>query len=271
MEHLLGKSERVRVPPNSDLVQRDPNNNLSSSTTSTVAVQHVTSGRDKDVVTNVKSVRTNRELDGQGGVGSATNNTYSNEGYNHNSSAKASLGTCPGKSYYFQPPKSIYSEPTVQSEPARRHPHHHRQQHHHHHPHQHRNHRRKRSKSSARDTHQHFGYEIRNVEEFLSKVRRSRRIHRITESMLIAFVELLVIARQHPRRSVIREYFIPNPSGTPDRNSPATGNGGEWGVQDPAVAVRPNSTRRGGLRCVRVLSSAGHSTSGPVSRIRVYF
>lgn len=142
---------------------RDNNNNVSASPASTLPLhQHATiNDGAKDAVTNVKSVRTNSVFDGQGGGPSATNNTYFNEGYNHNSSQKSSLGTCPPqKSYYLDPPKTIYSDhTTVQSEPTRR-PHHHH--------HNNRNHHRNRIKQSH---HQHFGYEIKNVEEFLSKVR----------------------------------------------------------------------------------------------------
>lgn len=55
--------------------------------------------------------------------------------------------------------KSVYSEPTVQSEPARR-------------RYQHKHHRRRSAKSIAESHHnQNFGYDICNVEEFLSDVK----------------------------------------------------------------------------------------------------
>lgn len=93
--------------------------------------------------------------------------TYSNGrvggviGHNCLSQPKSSLRTCQqqNNNNYYLDSKSIYSEPTVQSEPPRRH----------HHP---RHHRRKKSRSVHNHSpHQsHFGYDINNVDEFLTKV-----------------------------------------------------------------------------------------------------
>lgn len=90
-------------------------------------------------------------------------------GHNYLSQPKSSLRTCKpqNNNNYYLDSKSIYSEPTVQSEPPRRH---------HHNYHHHRHHRRKKSRSIHSNNHNHhqqthFGYDIKNVDEFLSKVR----------------------------------------------------------------------------------------------------
>lgn len=91
------------------------------------------------------------------------NKTYPNEATEepyHSSSPKSSLGTCRQQmTYHGDTTRSIYSEPTVQSEPVRRNQ-------------QPRKRRRNKSTSTHHhhNHHQHFGYDIRNVQEFLSKV-----------------------------------------------------------------------------------------------------
>lgn len=148
----------------SDLFQRDNNNNNCHSG---VKHLHVSYSDNKDV-NNMRECRPGCLADGrrEGVSKKAFNDTYSIDGgCNNHSSPKNSLRT---KSCHYldSSAKSVYSEATtVQSEPARRH-------------HNHRPNRRRKSKSAATgqqkknksDSHQHFGYEIRNVEEFLEQV-----------------------------------------------------------------------------------------------------
>lgn len=162
---------------------KDTNNNYQlrrSSGSIDQPSSHVTATRNDFFITKSRDANrsSNGGIDGrEGGVltkpfnGSAlpaitTHPVY--EGYNHSSSPKSSLRTCHLKNYCLDSSKSLYSEPTVQSEPARRH----------HQPHN-RHHRRRKGKSSVQHNlnhqhhnhhHQHFGYDIRNVEEFLSEV-----------------------------------------------------------------------------------------------------
>lgn len=147
----------------SDLFQRDNNNNNCHSG---VKHLHVSSSDNKDV-NNMREGRPGCLADGrrEGVSKKAFNDTYSIDGGCNHSSPKNSLRT---KSCHYldSSAKSVYSEATtVQSEPARRH-------------HNHRHNRRRKSKSAATgqqkknksDSHQHFGYEIRNVETFLEQV-----------------------------------------------------------------------------------------------------
>lgn len=129
------------------------NNNHNNNCYPPSSSQSVTKHSHKDNNRELTSVRTN-SVDGI--LTKPLNTTYANEGYNnHSSSPKSSLRTCHQKNYYHSS-KTIYSEPTVQSEPVRRHRHHHR--------------RRKSRSTVPRHTPQDFGYDITNVEDFLSKV-----------------------------------------------------------------------------------------------------
>lgn len=133
----------------------DTNNNHNNINYPPSSSQSVTKHSHKDNHRELKSVRTS-SVDGV--LEKPLNNTYANEGYNnHSSSPKSSLRTCHQKNYYHSS-KTIYSEPTVQSEPVRRHRHHH-------------HHRRRKSRSTVpHHPPQDFGYDITNVEDFLSKV-----------------------------------------------------------------------------------------------------
>lgn len=98
-----------------------------------------------------------KSVDGVEGVlAKSSDNTYSNGGYNHSSSLPKSQ-PLKKRNYFEGTSKSLYSEPTLQSEPAGRH----------------RHHRRRRSRSTSQ--HQHFGYDINNVEDFLTKVRWTQK------------------------------------------------------------------------------------------------
>lgn len=139
----------------------DANNNYPRSNLSSVKLL-TTHHNHKDNKSYSNRQLRRKSVDGEEGVlTKSSDNTYSNGGYNHSSSPpKSSLRTTqPQKkkqNYFEDTSKSLYSEPTVQSEPARRHQHH-------------RHHRRRRSRST--NQHQHFGYDINNVEDFLTKVR----------------------------------------------------------------------------------------------------
>lgn len=157
---------------------KDTNNNyqLRRSTRSIDQPSNVTATRN-DFITKSKDVNKSVRANSNGGVidgreGGVLTKPFKSHAlptittypYNHSSSPKSSLRTCQLKNYYLDSSKSLYSEPTVQSEPARRH----------HQPHN-RHHRRRKGKSNVQPHlnhhhHQHFGYDIRNVEEFLSEV-----------------------------------------------------------------------------------------------------
>lgn len=137
----------------------DANNNYPGSNLSTVKLL-TTNHNQKDNKSNsnrqLNCVR-RKSVDGVEGVlAKSSDNTYSNGGYNHSSSSPKSQ-PLKKRNYFEDTSKSLYSEPTVQSEPARRHKHH----------------RRRRSRSTSQ--HQHFGYDINNVEDFLTKVRWTQK------------------------------------------------------------------------------------------------
>lgn len=129
-------------------------------------------------------------------------------------------------------------------------------------------HRRRRERNRS----QRFGYEIRNVDEFLSKVRisllRMKKVcvqlcfysvkkpspthlalPKLPRSIFISgnFVNsitvLVVIAREYSSRIVVIQYFIPDKAWwIPNRNSFTFRNGCKCSFQKPELAICPDAT-----------------------------
>lgn len=65
-------------------------------------------------------------------------------------------------------------------------------------------------------------------------------------------------SRQHPGGGRLPDDTLPNAPGAAGAN-PAAGDGGQRGLQEPAVAVRADTARGRGLRYVQRVSSVGHT------------
>lgn len=197
---------------------------------------NVTLGNKRHVTTTegIKQSSANFSSGQESGLIKHLHNTYSNAGYNHsptNDMLRTTTTTCQLPQNNYLEAKSIYSEATVQSEPIRRY-------HHHQHRHHHRHHRRKRNKAVQNHHHHHhhqqeqqsFGYDINNVDEFLSKVWFPRILRpwydTYAESIKLQFLSVLtLITGEYPRCSLLFEYFVPNTSRLSTRNSSLTRNG----------------------------------------------